>query len=269
MPTWRISFSFTVLAIVAAAATAFGSEREILEAVANGSIKLQTAVAVPSGAQSPEPPGWQNEPANFIYKITKAEEKAITDKAYPLLLAKWPFNSVSVCWENPDPENQMERGWVQDAVFASWRDHSALQFPGWERCASNNLGVRILIKDTGPYAKYLGKYLNGEKEGVVLNFTFHTWGQSCNADKEHRRSCIESIAVHEFGHAIGFAHEQNRPDTPGECTERPQGQSGDDISITPWDPHSVMNYCNSVYNNNGILSEFDVKAVQYIYGPRK
>jgi hypothetical protein len=80
-----------------------------------------------------------------------------------------------------------------------------------------------------------------------------------------RESCIRSITVHEFGHAIGFAHEQNRPDTPGECDEVAQGTDGD-LMLSPWDLHSVMNYCNPKYNNNGELSAFDIKAVAYIYG---
>ena len=79
------------------------------------------------------------------------------------------------------------------------------------------------------------------------------------------QKCVTSIGVHEFGHAIGFAHEQNRPDTPGECTEAPQGGNGD-VMLKPWDIHSVMNYCNPVYNNDGKLSDYDVVSVQKAYG---
>jgi len=80
-----------------------------------------------------------------------------------------------------------------------------------------------------------------------------------------REYCIKGIAVHEFGHALGFAHEQNRSDTPGECRQLKQGTSGD-VLLTPYDPRSVMNYCNPKYNNDGMLSALDIAAVRELYG---
>jgi len=57
--------------------------------------------------------------------------------------------------------------------------------------------------------------------------------------------------------------EQNRPDAPGECPAAPQGPNGT-LLLTPYDPHSVMNYCNAQYNNNGKLSQYDTEAVQNV-----
>lgn len=195
--------------------------------------------------------------------LTPEQQAQIIDRAYPLLAARWPFNKVFVCWEDSAAAYPEQRKLVQDAITATWQAESALQFIGWGDCKPKSRGIRIMVEDTGPHVKYLGVFLDGEPQGMVLNFTYAAWGSSCQSQLE---SCNRMIAVHEFGHAIGFAHEQNRPDTPGECQEGPQGDDGDDIQLTPWDPHSVMNYCNEAYMNDGQLSAFDIRAVRYIYG---
>jgi hypothetical protein len=173
---------------------------------------------------------------------------------------------VPVCWENPDPQFSNEMNLVKQAAQDSWQAASSLQFTGWVKCAMENAGIRILIDDSGPHVKELGDRLDRMKNGMVLNFTFNNWSPSCKESISVRTLCIKSIAVHEFGHAIGFAHEQNRADAPGECQALAQGDSRNAIPLTPYDPNSVMNYCNVVYNNNGILSGFDIEGVQKIYG---
>jgi hypothetical protein len=178
------------------------------------------------------------------------------------MVSKWPFNNVFVCWEEMEPEFSDERTLVREAIRDTWEAASGLKFLGWGKCEASSRGIRIAVQDTGPHVKFLGKFVDGVPQGMVLNFTYANWSSGCQTQLDY---CNRVIAVHEFGHAIGFAHEQNRPDTPGECDRR-QGSDGDNITLTPWDPHSVMNYCNPVYSNDGVLSEFDVVAVQYIYG---
>ena len=43
-------------------------------------------------------------------------------------------------------------------------------------------------------------------------------------------------------------------------------EAADGYRLTPYDPDSVMNYCNKRYNNYGRLSEFDRRALAILYG---
>jgi hypothetical protein len=208
---------------------------------------------------------------NLIFGINRQLQRDIIDRAYPLMAVKWPFNRIFVCWEEKDPKFENERKLVRKAIHNTWESYSTLKFgtddeqDDWSACKPGFGGIRIHVEDVGPHTIALGNRLASKPNGMVLNFTYQNWSQGCQSMLDF---CDKSIAVHEFGHAIGFAHEQNRPDTPGECNEPAQGGSGDTL-LTPWDPNSVMNYCNPKYNNNGELSHFDIVAVQYIYGAPK
>ena len=216
------------------------------------------------------PPG-SSDDDRLVFGINKKLQKDIVDRAFPRMAVKWPFNRVFVCWEENDPGFERQRRLVRKAVRESWEAHSGLIFgtdeetQSWGFCQPGFGGVRIHVSDEGPHTKALGNELEGVPEGMVLNFTYQNWSPTCQTQADF---CTRAIAVHEFGHAIGFAHEQNRPDTPGECAQPAQGPDGD-LMLTPWDPRSVMNYCNEKYNNDGELSPFDITAVQYMYGAPK
>ena len=123
----------------------------------------------------------------------------------------WKMGSnIPVCWEPTSQSDEEAQRWVREAVTATWQRESSIRFVGWGPCASTSSGVRIAVEDSkdAPHTERLGTALDGYPSGVVFNFTFKQW----NLDCKPRENCVKTIAVHEFGHVLAFAHEQDRPD---------------------------------------------------------
>ncbi|MES2889715.1 MAG: PA14 domain-containing protein [Pseudomonadota bacterium] len=191
-----------------------------------------------------------------------------TAKGYVATKTLWNQKIIPVCWVNPEPANATARLWAQQAVERTWQAHSQLTFTGWATCPQRIAGdvVRILIKDDRSFS-YLGTETLNQAYGMQLNLSFVQWGQaSCQRSALTFQRCVEFTAVHEFGHAIGFEHEQDRPDTPADCPHSPSANTG--VMVGPWDLYSVMNYCNPNQFTSHALSEIDVRMVQQFYGAR-
>jgi hypothetical protein len=167
-----------------------------------------------------------------------------------------------------EPDCNRLREVVRTAVEATWEAYSSVRFTGWGICSgppevpeqtlcrgrlSDSLtGIRIAVRDERPVA-CRGTSIDGMGAGMRLNFR---WSE----DE------IRTTAVHEFGHALGFEHEQYREDAPEWCDEE-DARAGCGAVFGEWDASSVMNYCNPEWAGGGVLSAVDIEMVRSYYPP--
>src|SRR4030095_8113617 len=91
----------------------------------------------------------------------------------------------------------------------------------------------------------------------------------CLQSAEMRKTCVSYFAAHEFGHALGLRHEQDRSTVTRPCDREEFFNSLSGVTFRRYDPASIMNYCKDDRVLGGsALSRLDGRGIRRLYAER-
>ena len=174
-------------------------------------------------------------------------------------------SSIPVCWANPRGEGVTTelKSDLMNAVNKEYSRTALVRFSGWNDCneASDEFSIRVYLDNQRTDgASKLGKsnqrLANYDAATMFLGIQF--------ASSAYFKTGLIAAVLHEFGHAVGLAHEALRTDSTCPLSgDQPLILEGLDYTyVGAFDEHSIMSYCNRF---NQELSQGDIESINYLY----
>ncbi|HKY35617.1 MAG TPA: hypothetical protein VJN18_06760 [Polyangiaceae bacterium] len=185
-----------------------------------------------------------------------------TDDLYVLSTTTWePGSVIDVCFDSNVAGSDRTAALVGARV---WESLANISFADVGTCPGSGFsGIWITGGDEMVVRGGLGEQADGisDMEIDTRSGVEGLYGV-CTVDSLSRADCIARICVHEFGHSLAFAHEQNRPDNFGQCSIGVGSGSHGDTTYGEFDVDSVMSYCSNLRE----LTWADRRGAVAVYG---